>query len=106
MFVHILLFTDLINVMKSDAILTREELNSLQNVGQNELVWLEIGVTGVGKSTLGNFLLEKDAFEVGDALVTVTGKAQLACSVVDGKRVCIVDIGFGDTNRMGTHNTE
>lgn len=63
-------------------------------------------MTGVGKITLGNFLLEKDAFEVGDALVTVTDKAQLACSVVDGKRVCIVDPGFGDTNRMGTHNTE
>ena len=63
-------------------------------------------MTVVGKNTLGDFLLEKDAFEVGGVLVTVTDKAQLACSVVDGKRVCIVDTGFGDTNRMGTHNTE
>ena len=87
--------------------LSNEELHSLQNVSEKDLVWVEIGVTGVGKSTLGNFLLGKNAFKVGGALVSVTEKAQVDCSTMDGQRLCIVDTpGFGDTHRMGTQNTE
>ena len=92
---------------ESDINLTREELHSLQTVSENDLVWVEIGVTGVGKSTLGNFLLGKNAFKVGGALVSVTEKAQVDCSAMDGQRLCIVDTpGFVDSHRMGTQNTE
>ena len=92
---------------KSDINLTREELHSLQTVSENDLVWVENGVTGVGKSTLGNFLLGKNAFKVGGALVSVTEKAQVDCSAMDGQRLCIVDSpGFCDTRRMDTKNTE
>ena len=92
---------------KSDINLTREELHSLQTVSENDLVWVEIGVTGVGKSTLGNFLLGKNAFKVGGALVSVTEKAQVDCSAMDGQRLCVVDSpGFGDTRRIDTKNTE
>ena len=87
--------------------LTKENLSYLQSVGQNDLVWVEIGVTGVGKSTLGNFLLGKDAFKVGSALKSVTEKAEVDCSVVNDQRMCIVDTpGLGDTRRMVTKNTE
>ena len=96
-----------VQVEKLDVKLSREELHSLQTVSEDDLVWIEIGVTGVGKSTLGNFLLGKHVFEVGGALVSVTGKAQVGCSVLDGHRMCIVDTpGFGDTHHMGTQNTE
>ena len=100
------IFTD---VKKSDMNLnlSNEELHSLQTVSEKDLVWVEIGVTGVGKSTLGNFLLGKNAFKVGGALVSVTEIAQVDCSAMDGQRFCIVDTpGFGDTHRMGTQNTE
>ena len=87
--------------------LTREELHSLQTVNKDDLVWIEIGVTGVGKSTLGNFLLGRHVFKVEGGLVSVTDKGQVGCSVLDGHRMCIVDTpGFGDTHRMGTQNTE
>ena len=87
--------------------LTKEDLRYLQSVGQNDLVWVEIGVTGVGKSTLGNFLLGKDAFKVGSALESVTDKAEVDCSAVNNQRMCIVDTpGFGDTRHMVTKNTE
>ena len=87
--------------------LTSEELHSLQTVSDKDLVWVEIGVTGVGKSTLGNFLLGKNAFKVGGALVSVSEKAQVDCSAMDGQRLCIVDTpGFCDTRRMDTKNTE
>ena len=104
-------FTDLylINdtVTKLDMNLTTEELRSLQIVGEKDLVWVEIGVTGVGKSTLGNFLLGKDAFEVVGGLESVTDNAQVDCSTDDEQRVCIVDTpGFGHTRFMATKNTE
>ena len=92
---------------ESDINLTREELHSLQTVSENNLVWVEISVTGVGKSTLGNFLLGKNAFKVGSGLVSVTKKAQVNCSAMDGQRLCIVDTpGLGDPRRMDTKNTE
>ena len=92
---------------KPDVKLTSEELHSLQTVSEDDLVWIEIGVTGVGKSTLGNFLHGKHVNEVGRGLVSVTDKAQVNCSVLDGQRMCIVDTpGFGDTHHMGTQNTE
>ena len=87
--------------------LTKEDLRYLQIVGQNDLVWVEIGVTGVGKSTLGNFLLGKDAFKVGSGFESVTEKAEVDCSAVNDQHMCIVDTpGFGDTRRMLTKNTE
>ena len=92
---------------KLDVNLTREELGFLQNVNEKDLVWVEIGVTGVGKSTLGNFLLGKDAFKVGSGLKSVTDKAQVDCSVVHEQHFCIVDTpGLRDTRHMGTKNTK
>ena len=105
-FAPVYLHTD-VQVEQPDAKLTSEELHSLQTVNKDDLVWIEIGVTGVGKSTLGNFLLGKHVFEVGGALVSVTDKAQVGCSVLDRHCMCIVDTpGFGDTHRMGTQNAE
>ena len=92
---------------KPDLNLTTKELQSLQTISKDDLVWVEIGVTGAGKSALGNFLLRQEVFKVGQPLHSETYKAQLGCSEVDGQRLCIVDTpGFGDTRIMGKTNEE
>ena len=84
-----------------------KDLHYLQSVGLNDLVWVGISVTGVGKSTLGNFLLGKNAFKVGNGLVSVTENTEVDCSAVNNQCMCFMDTpGFGHTQRMLTNNNE
>ena len=71
--------------------LTTKELQFLQIISKDDLVSVEIGVTGAGKSALGNFLLRQKVFKVGQPLHSETSKAQLGCSEVDKQCFCIVD---------------
>ena len=94
-------------VQKPDGKLTTEELSSLWNTSKYDLIVVLFGLTGMGSSTLGNFLLGKHVFEVRDSSVSVTDKAQADCSVLDGQRMCIVDTpGFANTHHIKTQNTE
>ena len=92
---------------KPDLNLTTKELQYLQTISKDDLVWIEIGMTGAGKSTLGNFLLRQEVFKVGQPLLSETYMAQVGCSEVDGQSLCIVDTpGFGDTHIMGKNKEE
>ena len=98
-----------VEVVKTDTNLTGEELHALQTVSSDDIVWQMVGVTGVGKSLLGNFLLEKDEFKVKGPGVagSVTDKVQVGCSVLNSQRLCIVDTpGCFDTRRGRMQNEE
>ena len=87
--------------------LTEEELSLLQ-VKEGDYVWMEVGVTGAGKSCLGNFILQEDnRFPESEIILkSKTQKASVECTVFDTQRLCIVDTpGFGDTLRIGTHES-
>ena len=96
-------------VVKTDMNLTEEELHALQTVGNDNIVWQMVGVTGVGKSLLGNFLRGIDEFMVRGPGVagSVTDTVQVGCSVLNGQRLCIVDTpGCFDTRRGRMQNEE
>ena len=98
-----------VEVVKTDMNLTGEELHALQTVSSDDIVWQMVGVTGVGKSLLGNFLLEKDKFKVKGPGVagSVTDTVQVGCSVLNSQRLCIVDTpGCFDTRRGRMQNEE
>ena len=88
--------------------LTKEDLSLLQ-VKEGDYVWMELGVTGAGKSCLGNFILQKDNRfpESKIILKAETQKASMECTVFDTQRLCVVDTpGLGDTLRIGTHKSK
>lgn len=58
---------------------------------QKEYRLLLIGNSGAGKSTFGNFLLDKDAFSTELAFGAITGSAAVSKGVVEGDRVCVID---------------
>jgi len=55
------------------------------------------GVTGAGKSTACNFLFEKEVFEVGGGLISVTSKSGAHDTEIFGRKVRLIDTpGFCD----------
>ena len=61
---------------------------------------LVIGVTGNGKSTLGNFMLQQQVFEPGPGLIAVTTEAKKETRMVQGVELTIIDtVGFADDLR-------
>ena len=68
---------------------------------------LLLGVTGNGKSTLGNVLLGKEVFKVGDDIDSCTNQTQLESSIVNGTQINIIDTpGFDDSNGNDIGNIE
>jgi len=58
---------------------------------------LVIGVTGNGKSTLGNFMLQQQVFE---PVIAVTTEAKKETRMVQGVELTIIDtVGFADDLR-------
>ncbi|EMD42384.1 AIG1 family protein [Entamoeba histolytica KU27] len=78
---------------------------SLQEGKQTKL--LLIGETGNGKSSLGNFILKKNIFEVGDTTKSETEKAKVENGEEDRSDLIIVDTpGLNDTNNFDTENIQ
>ena len=91
--------------------LTEEELSLLQGhtVEEGDYVWMELGVTGAGKSCLGNLILQEDnRFPESEIMLkSKTRKASMGCTVFDTQRLCVIDTpGLGDTLRIGTHKSK
>jgi len=58
---------------------------------------LIIGVTGHGKSTLGNFMLQQQVFESGGGMIAVTSEAKKETRTIQGVDLTIIDtVGFSD----------
>ena len=98
-----IVYIDLDNLTRHN--LTEEGL-SLLRVEEGDYVWMELGVTGAGKSCLGNFILQEDnKFPESEIILKAkTQKASMGCTVFDKQHLYIVDTpGLGDTLRIGTH---
>ena len=68
---------------------------------------LLLGVTGNGKSTLGNVLLGKKVFKVGNNIDSCTSQTQIESSIVNGTQINIIDTpGFDDSNGNDIGNIE
>jgi len=58
---------------------------------------LIIGVTGHGKSTLGNFMLQQQVFQSGGGMIAVTSEAKKETRTVQGVNLTIIDtVGFSN----------
>ncbi|XP_065888142.1 uncharacterized protein [Dysidea avara] len=58
---------------------------------------LIIGVTGNGKSTLGNFILQQQVFQSGLGMIAVTSEAKKETRKIQGVDLTIIDtVGFSD----------
>lgn len=61
------------------------------NISVNEIKIMLIGETGVGKSQLGNFLLQNNSFIVGDHDGSETKKISESSSKIENMNVTIID---------------
>ncbi|BFU26332.1 AIG1 family/50S ribosome-binding GTPase, putative [Entamoeba histolytica] len=78
---------------------------SLQEGKQTKL--LLIGETGNGKSSLGNFILQKNIFEVSGSPNSETEKTKVENGEEDRSDLIIVDTpGLNDTNNFDTENIQ
>ena len=75
-----------------------------------ECNWMLLGVTGAGKSCLGNFLLKKEAFidkESKEIMGSETKTATTASALFEEKKICVIDTpGLGDTENLGKDDYE
>ena len=71
-----------------------------------ECNWLLLGVTGSGKSCLGNFLLRgEERFKESDKMVSETKAASRESATLNGNKICVIDTpGLGDTEHLGKHD--
>ena len=70
---------------------------------------MELGVTGAGKSCLGNFILGQDnVFPESEIIINAeTQNASMESTTFDGEKLCIIDTpGLGSTLRLGKHKSE
>ena len=85
----------------------RKETTSSHIVELTECNWLLLGVTGAGKSCLGNFLLGREGTfkESDNILVSETKAASQVPALVNGRKICVIDTpGLGDTENLGKHD--
>ena len=69
-------------------------------MSNNSVKVVLIGKTGVGKSQLGNFILNRNYFKVGDTQNSETYEIQEGTSEINGIEVTIVDTpGLNDTEQ-------
>ena len=75
----------------------------LPGSARNETVLMLQGITGSGKSTLGNFILQRNAFNVEASLMSVTEKAEMASGTLQQRCIHVIDMpGLGDTSQLGS----
>ena len=92
--------------------LTEDEFNNLLqqfDVKEECRVWMELGVTGAGKSCLGNFILGQDnVFPESEIILKAkTQNASMESTTFDGEKLCVIDTpGLGDTLRLGKHKSK
>ena len=92
--------------------LTEDDLSLLQQFdieGECHYVWMQIGVTGGGKSCLGNFILGRDnVFPESEIILKAkTQNASMESTTFGGEKVCVIDNpGLGDTLRLGKHKSK
>ena len=68
-------------------------------MNKKELKVVLIGETGMGKSQLGNFILQREFFKVGNGKISETEIISEGNTYLDGMSVTIVDTpGLNDTN--------
>lgn len=66
---------------------------------------LIVGISGHGKSTLSNFILQEEAFQCGFGFVPVSQKAEKRTKIIQGINFSIMDtIGFSDGSSLQDHH--
>ena len=89
--------------------LTEDESNLLRQLDMKvecHHIWIELGVTGVGKSCLGNFILgQSGAFPESELdAISETESASMKNTTFNDKKLCVIDTpGLGDTLRLEKH---
>jgi len=70
--------------------------------GLDDIAIMITGVTGMGKSSACNFLFGEDKFEVDDGLLAVATRSDTHDTVLNGKKVQIIDTpGFCEADIGG-----
>jgi len=70
--------------------------------GLDHIAIMITGVTGTGKSSACNFLFGEEKFEVDDGLLAVTTKSDMHDTVLNGRKVQIIDTpGFCESDTGG-----
>jgi hypothetical protein len=86
-----------------------EDVFQEDNVNDGDIVWLAQGVTGAGKSCLGNFIFEGDNIfpESEIILESETQSASMKRTKISDRQLCYIDTpGLGDTQRLGAHQSK
>ena len=91
--------------------LTKDELSQLQRFGIKEggRVWILLGITGAGKSCLGNFIFGQDDLfpESEIPAKSKTQSASIECTTFDSEQLCVIDTpGLVDTQLLGKHKSK
>lgn len=77
-------------------------MNLKENDGMNVLI---VGISGHGKSTLSNFILQEDVFQSGFGFIPVSKKAEKQTKTIQGINFSIIDtVGFSDGPGLQEHH--